>query len=216
MPPSPRSCRIGLIGLGQIGRQIFRLAATRPDVDIVAVADIGKPEVLRYLLETTGDEFHCRLEGNQLRGNGFSARMLQLGGPGDQRIEKFRRAADRDPQFDPHHGALGHAAVEFFEAGLGVLRVEVHQAQGAIAVMGEGLEHFVVLLAQFGGGRILREGLPHADDLAFDAHPAGDLHQAGHALGGGRAGKSGQVPMQIPDHRGGMLVGGREGTGDEG
>ena len=89
MPASSRSCRIGLMGLGQIGRQIFRLAAARQDVEIVAVADIGKPEVLRYLLETTGEDFACRLEGNHLRGEGFSARMLQLAGPGDVPWDAF-------------------------------------------------------------------------------------------------------------------------------
>lgn len=89
MSLSARSCRIGLMGLGQIGRQIFRLAAARPDLEIVAVADIGKPEVLRYLLETTGDDFSCRLEGNHLRGAGFSARMLQLAGPGDVPWDAF-------------------------------------------------------------------------------------------------------------------------------
>ncbi len=89
MTLSARSCRIGLMGLGQIGRQIFRLAAARPDLEIVAVADIGKPEVLRYLLETTGEDFSCRLEGNHLRGPGYSARMLQLAGPGDVPWDAF-------------------------------------------------------------------------------------------------------------------------------
>jgi len=90
MSAAPRSCRIGLIGLGQIGRQIFRLAAAAPDLEVVAVADIGKPEVLRYLLETTGeDAFPCRLEGNFLHGPAVSARMLQLAMPGDVPWDAF-------------------------------------------------------------------------------------------------------------------------------
>ncbi len=89
MSSSASGCRIGLMGLGQIGRQIFRLAAAMPDIEIVAVADVGKPEVLRYLLETTGDDFNCRLEGNYLRGPGFSARMLQPGAPGDVPWDAF-------------------------------------------------------------------------------------------------------------------------------
>lgn len=89
MSSSARSCRIGLMGLGQIGRQIFRLAAARTDLEIVAVADIGKPEVLRYLLETTGEDFPCRLEGNYLRGDGVAARMLQLARPGDVPWDAF-------------------------------------------------------------------------------------------------------------------------------
>ena len=123
MPPSPRTCRIGLIGLGQIGRQIFRLAAASPDVEIVAVADIGRPEVLRYLLETTGEDFACRLEGNHLRGAGFSARMLQLAGPGDvpwdafgvdcviDATGRFRRRAQAERQLASGAGRLLYATL---------------------------------------------------------------------------------------------------------
>jgi len=84
-------CRVGLMGLGQIGRQIYRLAAAEADLEIVAVADIGRPEVLRYLLETGAGEdgFDCRLEGNFLRGEGFSTRMLQLTAPGDVPWDAF-------------------------------------------------------------------------------------------------------------------------------
>ena len=90
MAQATRPFRIGLMGLGQVGRQIFRLAAAQEDLAIVAVADIGKPEVLRYLLETTAsDEFPCRLEGNYLKGAGYEARMLQLVAPGDVPWDAF-------------------------------------------------------------------------------------------------------------------------------
>jgi glyceraldehyde 3-phosphate dehydrogenase len=90
MAGSGRTCRIGLMGLGQIGRQLFRLAAAADDLEIVAVADIGRPDVLRYLLETTSAaEFPCRLEGNYLRGAGFASRMLQLVAPGDVPWDAF-------------------------------------------------------------------------------------------------------------------------------
>ena len=45
-----RAIRVGLMGFGQIGRQIYELAAESNDVDVVAVADIGKPDILHYLL----------------------------------------------------------------------------------------------------------------------------------------------------------------------
>lgn len=90
MTQPQRACRIGLMGLGQIGRQIFRLAAEAPDLEIVAVADIGKPDVLAYLLQTTAErEFPCRLEGNHLRAEGVCARMLQLVAPGDVPWDAF-------------------------------------------------------------------------------------------------------------------------------
>lgn len=43
--------RIGLMGFGRIGRNVFRLLHDRDDLDIVAVADIADPEALTYLLK---------------------------------------------------------------------------------------------------------------------------------------------------------------------
>ena len=45
-----RPIRVGIMGFGQIGRQIYELASRSEDVDVVAVADIGKPDILHYLL----------------------------------------------------------------------------------------------------------------------------------------------------------------------
>ncbi len=90
MPQTTHRHRIGLMGLGQIGRQIFRLAAATDDLEIVAVADIGKPDVLHYLLETGAEDgFICRREGNHLHGETFSTRMLQLVAPGDVPWDAF-------------------------------------------------------------------------------------------------------------------------------
>jgi glyceraldehyde 3-phosphate dehydrogenase len=43
--------RIGLMGFGRIGRNVFRLLHDRDDLDIVAVSDIANPEALTYLLK---------------------------------------------------------------------------------------------------------------------------------------------------------------------
>lgn len=43
--------RIGLMGFGRIGRNVFRLLHDRDDMDIVAVADVANPEALTYLLK---------------------------------------------------------------------------------------------------------------------------------------------------------------------
>jgi len=43
--------RIGLMGFGRIGRNVFRLLHDRDDLDVVAIADIAEPEALTYLLK---------------------------------------------------------------------------------------------------------------------------------------------------------------------
>lgn len=45
------TARIGLMGFGRIGRNVFRLLHDRDDMDVVAVADIAEPEALVYLLK---------------------------------------------------------------------------------------------------------------------------------------------------------------------
>jgi glyceraldehyde 3-phosphate dehydrogenase len=45
------TARIGLMGFGRIGRNVFRLLHDRDDLDIVAIADIAEPEALTYLLK---------------------------------------------------------------------------------------------------------------------------------------------------------------------
>ncbi|HEX6222517.1 MAG TPA: glyceraldehyde 3-phosphate dehydrogenase NAD-binding domain-containing protein [Acidimicrobiia bacterium] len=45
------AARIGLMGFGRIGRNVFRLLHARDDMDIVAIADIAEPEALTYLLK---------------------------------------------------------------------------------------------------------------------------------------------------------------------
>ena len=42
--------RIAINGLGRIGRAFLKLALTRPELDIVAVNDLGDPEAIAYLL----------------------------------------------------------------------------------------------------------------------------------------------------------------------
>jgi len=76
--------QIGVMGLGQIGRHLYQLAAESDDLEIVAVADIGKPEILHYLLNSdTGDAPQCELDDNYLVNGKFRTRMLQIAKPGD-------------------------------------------------------------------------------------------------------------------------------------
>lgn len=74
--------RVGIMGLGQIGRHLYHLALENDDIEIVAVADIGKPEVIEYLLKSDGmEEPSCKLQDNYLISEKFRTRMLQLARP---------------------------------------------------------------------------------------------------------------------------------------
>ena len=74
--------RVGIMGLGQIGRHLYHLALEQDDIDVVAVADIGKPEIIEYLLKSDGvDEPPCQLQGNYLVNGKFRTRMLQIARP---------------------------------------------------------------------------------------------------------------------------------------
>ncbi|HET8740778.1 MAG TPA: glyceraldehyde 3-phosphate dehydrogenase NAD-binding domain-containing protein [Acidimicrobiia bacterium] len=45
------AARIGLMGFGRIGRNVFRLLHGRDDLEIVAIADVADPAALTYLLK---------------------------------------------------------------------------------------------------------------------------------------------------------------------
>ena len=67
------SVRIGLMGFGQVGRQIYRLALADGRFDMVAVSDIGQPAILHRLLrQTIGRDGDVALEGNYLVGRANS------------------------------------------------------------------------------------------------------------------------------------------------
>lgn len=76
--------KIGLMGMGQIGRQLYHLAALSDDLEITAVSDIGASDVLHYLLSTdSGESVSCELDGNYLRNQRFSTRLMQADRPGE-------------------------------------------------------------------------------------------------------------------------------------
>jgi glyceraldehyde 3-phosphate dehydrogenase len=58
------TARIGLMGFGRIGRNVFRMLADHPTLEVAAIADIADPEGLTYLLkyDSIHGRFHQRLE----------------------------------------------------------------------------------------------------------------------------------------------------------
>jgi len=76
--------RVGLMGFGQIGRQVYRLASQRDDFEIVAIADIGDAAILHYLLcSEAGADEHYQLEGNFLVNPRFRSRMMPTNRPAE-------------------------------------------------------------------------------------------------------------------------------------
>jgi len=78
--------RIGLFGFGRIGRNIFRIGYKDPQFQFVAISDLGDVEAMHYLLMR--DSIHgvmedeITLDGNYLKYNGHSVRLLAGGTPG--------------------------------------------------------------------------------------------------------------------------------------
>ena len=82
--------RLGIMGFGQTGRQIYDLASRSDDIEVVAIADIGKPDILHYLLcsEVNNSERH-ELQGNFLVNPRFRARMMPIDRPAEMPWDMF-------------------------------------------------------------------------------------------------------------------------------
>ncbi len=80
-----RKIRLGIMGFGEIGRHIYRKCAEDDAFEVVAISDLGKPEILRYLLEAeTKGQFKAWLEGeNFIVSDAGKARVVAGGTPGE-------------------------------------------------------------------------------------------------------------------------------------
>ena len=89
-PAGKAPTRVGLMGFGQIGRQIYDLSTYTDDIEIVAIADIGAADILHYLLvaETKQPE-RFSLEGNFLHNGRSSARMMPIDSPAEMPWDAF-------------------------------------------------------------------------------------------------------------------------------
>ncbi|MEX2134453.1 MAG: glyceraldehyde 3-phosphate dehydrogenase NAD-binding domain-containing protein, partial [Acidimicrobiia bacterium] len=79
--------RIGLMGFGRIGRNVFRLLHERDDLDVVAISDIADPNGLTYLLkyDSIYGRFPKEVEhaDGALKYGSKSAAFLKAKEPGD-------------------------------------------------------------------------------------------------------------------------------------
>lgn len=74
--------RLGLMGFGEIGRNLFKLCLQDDQIEIVAISDIGRPEILHYLLTTlTLKNESVKLENNYFISSNGRARIMEGSSP---------------------------------------------------------------------------------------------------------------------------------------
>ncbi len=79
--------RVGIMGFGRIGRNVFRILYPRDDIEVVAIVDLADPKGLEYLLKF--DTVHGRFDepvwvvGDSMFAKGRQIRILQRKAPGD-------------------------------------------------------------------------------------------------------------------------------------
>lgn len=75
--------RLGLKGFGEIPRHLYRMCLEDDRIEVVAISDIGQPDIFSYLVcaETKG-KIDVRLEGNFLVSKNGKARFIGGGKPG--------------------------------------------------------------------------------------------------------------------------------------
>src|SRR4051812_15389228 len=84
-----QTTKIAINGFGRIGRKIARLALQHPEIEIVGINDLSKPEQMVHLLKY--DSVHGTLQENvRLEGN-----LLRVG---DQKVQL---TAEKDPSALP-------------------------------------------------------------------------------------------------------------------
>ena len=82
--------RLGLMGFGEIGRDIYQLCLDEPEIEVVAISDIGPPEILHYLLQTDGRHpVDAALDSNFLVSGPQRARVLHGVAPRDVPWDAF-------------------------------------------------------------------------------------------------------------------------------
>jgi glyceraldehyde 3-phosphate dehydrogenase (phosphorylating) len=81
------SVKLGIMGFGRLGRNMFRIAHDEPDITFAAVSDIADTEALAYLLQSTTveGEFRGKLQrkGHYLMTDRQCTRVVHGTHPGD-------------------------------------------------------------------------------------------------------------------------------------
>jgi glyceraldehyde 3-phosphate dehydrogenase len=111
--------RVGLMGFGRIGRNVFRQLEDHPDIEVAAIVDIADPKALVYLLkyDSVFGRFPGKVnldEGGNLIVDGRAIPMLQAKNPGD--VDWGARGIDVVVQATRRHRSLAECR-KHLEAG---------------------------------------------------------------------------------------------------
>jgi len=103
--------RLGIMGFGRIGRQLYKLASSDSRFEVVAISDIGQPEILTHLLDVTmGHTGEVQLHRNCLVNGEQQTRLMPTDKPNEipwdmfdidvviDATGRFRSA----PELEPH------------------------------------------------------------------------------------------------------------------
>ena len=127
---------------------------------------------------------------------------LKLVGALDDAVDGWRVAMLRDPQLHAHHGALRHTPLQFRQAILEVLGIEIDETEQPIRPFRKHAEDLVVFSPEFLRRRILRHRKSHVEAQALDAHAVGHAQELLGALFRGVSAGGGKMGVQIPDAHG--------------
>jgi glyceraldehyde 3-phosphate dehydrogenase len=76
--------KLGLMGFGRIGRQIYGLAQASEQFEVTAISDIGQPQILCHLLnKTLGKNSDIKLEANHLVSAQGRSRLMPTDRPAE-------------------------------------------------------------------------------------------------------------------------------------
>ncbi len=82
--------KLGIMGFGEIGRNLYNMCLEDDKIEVVAISDIGRPEILHYLLNAlTPNGKQTQLEHNYLVSPNGKARLLNASLPGQVPWDAF-------------------------------------------------------------------------------------------------------------------------------
>ncbi|WP_439107161.1 glyceraldehyde 3-phosphate dehydrogenase NAD-binding domain-containing protein [Congregibacter sp.] len=87
---SSKPLRLGIMGFGQTGRQIYELASLSSDISVVAIADVGRADILHYLLQSEAkNPSQFRRDGNFLCTDRQRTRLMSIDTPAEMPWDIF-------------------------------------------------------------------------------------------------------------------------------